>query len=1208
MTDELESTGSTEDTYAGKEDASSELNLTPAPEATLSAYLLLRAQELWTRYSENSDFIPYANVLPLVEDLENEHRIQIFTVKERSGLRQLCEELASCDPTRGFDAEEFLGLFQRARPTAMATPSPPPRVLRTPTPPPTRQILPTLPSTVRMPGRFPSAQRAAKAARRRSVHSPTSSPTARRAGGTQSPNYLDQFEIHTPGSASPRSRSNTNSPDFEVIEAGGMSTYGANEPYSVYAGAVRTPEMFWSPRATFSDTSSSLSSSPRKNLFSDSEADVDGSPFHSAPRSPFSEEDDDDTITSQIGTISSLKRRCSEITRRFHESERSHRRADDQIHELQRKVDELEAELTAKRKECGDVRSREELLLLQMEALETSIVSLKKQLTASKSNSMHLRHQLEQQTAANKKLADMLQWKESELATSETNLQHFERDLQRTLDDKGRLEDDIQRLERDVEKADDLMNELRKENLELKETIETLKANLEELGNSSRPPRTMEMLREAPSTSKPLNQEMECSDSTYGSESGQEDGNTHPSHESRKGHRRREYKHQARFMVMPDPDMDSLTFSPSKGKLINMPHMVVTLASPNSGVPVSSPSKMPKSPSKRPRSPFKPTVEELEEMLQERPFLPLIPVITEWQDMTTQTEPSHAPDASIQTSPTAPLLDHVLSIDIPQLKSTQSIAVQSDTLSTQTSAKATQTIGMALTSMYGTRRSSIGLQSQSALLLALQSKATQTEGAVSLKPECSIGTQKGIGCVGYSDEGIQTDEISKSDQSVQFGAGMGQRLVQGVQTDEVVRHEACVGIQAGPGIIDSCDKGVQTGGKIAIRPDCMVSVQAGSGLISGLQQEVQTMEQFPVRPDCSVGLQTTADISSASTQTDRSHDEVPKCEVGTQCLVATTETQSKVVQAEAVKTSIGVQSEQVVPVVHNKWLQTEDPEVCSQNIGIQTGVGLVETYGKGVQTDEDARLKALEKAIRKQVEREFAAREAMREREELDDERLRGLTEILTSVETENRRLRENIVNLQDEVLETRRILNFRKHYDAEADRWIQALKRDVTQTENTVQDAQRELQKQTGRNVQLTERVSELKKQIIEYRATIAELTLQVSKHNTSQPTTVRPRRKTVSIQTLVSFTPADTWSDDELSIGHRPKQVPSTPKPRVPATTTWFQTLVMMTIACLITMYYTAWWVDPEMEQHPYGIFDWTLIRLHEMLFGEIKWIVPT
>lgn len=270
----------------------------------------------------------------------------------------------------GFSLQEFRQLLISARPRRIAIqnlqPSPPPP--RTPSPQPTaRSSIAAVPSTVRMPGRWPTAKKAASAtaARRRSVHSPSLSPSSRRRVSPTSSNPGDSYSPDIFASPSPSSRYMSPLVNHEAI----IEDYGSNTPFMIGERAG-TPDVFWSPRPAMSDASS-VSSSPRRQIFNDGDAEVDD--FRSHISSPLSESDDEGAYRSQRMTVSSLKRRCSEVTRRFHESERSHRRADEQMHALQRKIDELESELAEKRKENSDLRTREANYLQQVETVGSEI-------------------------------------------------------------------------------------------------------------------------------------------------------------------------------------------------------------------------------------------------------------------------------------------------------------------------------------------------------------------------------------------------------------------------------------------------------------------------------------------------------------------------------------------------------------------------------------------------------------------------------------------------------------------------------------------------------------------------------------------------------------------------------------------------------------------------------------------------------------------
>ncbi|CAB4431737.1 unnamed protein product [Rhizophagus irregularis] len=189
--------------------------------------------------------------------------------------------------------------------------------------------------------------------------------------------------------------------------------------------------------------------------------------------------------------LSRLYRHTVDLTKRLKESERHlasvARQHEDRIEELQHKLDETKADLATKKREIQDHKSKEKTNLHQISALEGEIQKVGKNLSSQKQLYSHLKRQYEEQCEEAEKLKDLVRIKEEELSNTERNLTFFSMERRAWTEDRERLESALIKLEKNAEAAQQHENELvrqRDENLYLKETIDKLKLDLEEIRSS----------------------------------------------------------------------------------------------------------------------------------------------------------------------------------------------------------------------------------------------------------------------------------------------------------------------------------------------------------------------------------------------------------------------------------------------------------------------------------------------------------------------------------------------------------------------------------------------------------------------------------------------------------------------------------------------------------------------------------------------------
>lgn len=189
--------------------------------------------------------------------------------------------------------------------------------------------------------------------------------------------------------------------------------------------------------------------------------------------------------------LSRLYRHTVDLTKRLKESERHlasvARQHEDRIEELQHKLDETKADLATKKREIQDHKSKEKTNLHQISALEGEIQKVAKNLSSQRQLYSHLKRQYEEQCEEAEKLKDLVRIKEEELSNTERNLTFFSMERRAWTEDRERLETALIKLEKNAEAAQQHENELvrqRDENLYLKETIDKLKLDLEEIRSS----------------------------------------------------------------------------------------------------------------------------------------------------------------------------------------------------------------------------------------------------------------------------------------------------------------------------------------------------------------------------------------------------------------------------------------------------------------------------------------------------------------------------------------------------------------------------------------------------------------------------------------------------------------------------------------------------------------------------------------------------
>ncbi|GJJ08355.1 hypothetical protein Clacol_002569 [Clathrus columnatus] len=186
--------------------------------------------------------------------------------------------------------------------------------------------------------------------------------------------------------------------------------------------------------------------------------------------------------------LDALSRANEELARKVMEAERSlqHRMTDHEveIEELQSKLDELKSELTATKREEKELRNKERQNMQQIQLMEAEISKLQKSLENSKALYQNLNKQYIEQCSESEKLRNSLRQKDQDIKALEETKQLHELELFKWNQQRESLETAHSITEQELVIARHAQAELddqKQENLVLKETIDRLRFDLDEL-------------------------------------------------------------------------------------------------------------------------------------------------------------------------------------------------------------------------------------------------------------------------------------------------------------------------------------------------------------------------------------------------------------------------------------------------------------------------------------------------------------------------------------------------------------------------------------------------------------------------------------------------------------------------------------------------------------------------------------------------------
>ncbi|KAH7100706.1 hypothetical protein BKA62DRAFT_619610, partial [Auriculariales sp. MPI-PUGE-AT-0066] len=229
---------------------------------------------------------------------------------------------------------------------------------------------------------------------------------------------------------------------------------------------------------------------------SDSDSDEDSDDDHDHDH----DEDDEHLIRPRDSVISmadmqqpfekieELQRANNDLTRKVAEAERALAAKviehETELEELQARLDEVQEELQTSRHNEKDIRVKERGTQQQIQGLENEISKLQKTLETSRASYQSMQKQYQEQCAESEKYRNSIRRKDQDLKEAEDNAQAHHSEMTKWKAAHEIAEATIQSLEQELQstrQAQEALAEQKQENMVLRETIDRMRFDLDEL-------------------------------------------------------------------------------------------------------------------------------------------------------------------------------------------------------------------------------------------------------------------------------------------------------------------------------------------------------------------------------------------------------------------------------------------------------------------------------------------------------------------------------------------------------------------------------------------------------------------------------------------------------------------------------------------------------------------------------------------------------
>ncbi|CDO68952.1 hypothetical protein BN946_scf185000.g95 [Trametes cinnabarina] len=342
-----------------------------------------------------------------------------------------------------------------------------------------------------------------------SVSSPPSSYGGRTPGRSRAPSNPT-----SPSFTSPPLQKSISSPPF-----GGPSrphSRAQSQPQGHFTSLDRAAQDYYGSSPERDHEQRGMSTGLMSPPPSDASFD-DDRPFHeqisSLPlprRSPDDSDDDSEIEEALLGLVmdrsaasstvsldmqerlDALQRANTELSRKLLEAERTlqNRLAEheQELEDMQGRLEEARSELSATKREEKELRSKERQNSTQIAALETEIAKLQKSLDTARSSYQSLQKQYQEQCAESERYRNQLRRRDQEIKDLQDAAQLQAIETQKWLREQSNYEERIAALESELilaQQAQAQLDEQKQENLLLKETIDRMRFDMDELRNSA---------------------------------------------------------------------------------------------------------------------------------------------------------------------------------------------------------------------------------------------------------------------------------------------------------------------------------------------------------------------------------------------------------------------------------------------------------------------------------------------------------------------------------------------------------------------------------------------------------------------------------------------------------------------------------------------------------------------------------------------------
>ncbi|KAH9846647.1 hypothetical protein C2E23DRAFT_890636 [Lenzites betulinus] len=190
--------------------------------------------------------------------------------------------------------------------------------------------------------------------------------------------------------------------------------------------------------------------------------------------------------------LDALQRMNTDLGRKLLEAERTlqNRLADheQELEDMQMRLEEARSELSATKREEKELRGKERQNSTQIGALETEIAKLQKTLDTARSSYQSLQKQYQEQCSESERYRNQLRRRDQEIKDLQDAAQLQAIETQKWLREQSNYEERIAALESELlvaQQAQISLDEQKQENMLLKETIDRMRFDMDELRNSA---------------------------------------------------------------------------------------------------------------------------------------------------------------------------------------------------------------------------------------------------------------------------------------------------------------------------------------------------------------------------------------------------------------------------------------------------------------------------------------------------------------------------------------------------------------------------------------------------------------------------------------------------------------------------------------------------------------------------------------------------